>query len=226
MLSVQKDQAALAVEVKLALQRDIPTLTTDVRALVKTVGDLALMVTEAKAPRRVDWFPLVGMIVSVIVLVMAIGSAVIVPLSNQVALLKESQERQRERTDVHTALPLHPMGATRVDALERLSLLLTEQLRQNLDTLDKKLQRETELTTANAKREVELAHANVVSRVADLDLRLQKEFGLTQDRNVARLAKLETIETGQVTADKEELRQWRLQAMRVLQFAPKPVSGP
>jgi len=205
------------------VERELETLTKDVKEMCKSVRDLTVLVTEVKAPRRVDWFPLFGAVMSAIVLIMAIGSAVIVPLNSEVTALKLANDRQRDRFDLHTVLPLHPVGASRVDALERLSLLLTEQLKQNLDGLDKKLQQlktddlhSQEVLAANAKRESELAHLNVTTRVNDLDIRLQKEFGLTQERNNARLAKLESSDTTTLAAIMQELRdlrEWRQKAV-------------
>ena len=209
------------------VERDLTTLTADVRDLTKVVRDLATTVTEAKAPRRVDWFPLVGAAMSAIVLIMAIGSAVIVPLNGEVNAIKAGQDRQRDRFDVHSMLPLHPVGASKVDNLERMSLLLTEQLRQNLDTLNKQLaahvideRHENEIRDVATKREIELTHAIITTRVADLDMRLQKEFGLIQERNNSRLVKLEAEYVDQHRADDAELRQWRWRALR--QDAPKP----
>jgi len=210
------------------VERDLTTLTTDVRDLMKVVRDLATTVTEAKAPRRVDWFPLVGAAMSAIVLIMAIGSAVIVPLNGEVNALKATQYRQRDRFDTHSMLPLHPVGASKVENLERLSLLLTEQLRQNLETLTKQLaahvideRHENEIRDTATKREIELTHAVISTRVADLDMRLQKEFGLIQDRNNSRLAKLEVEDIDSRRANDAELRQWRLRAI-LRDAAPKP----
>jgi len=208
------------------VERELETLTKDVKEMCKSVRDLTVLVTEVKAPRRVDWFPLFGAVMSAIVLIMAIGSAVIVPLNSEVTALKLANDRQRDRFDLHTVLPLHPVGASRVDALERLSLLLTEQLKQNLDGLDKKLQQlktddlhSQEILAANAKREVELAHINA----NELDIRLQREFGLLQDRNNARLVKLEdrhAVDLGVLMQELKELREWRQKAVEKKELKP------
>ena len=120
-----------------AVTRDIASLTSAVSGLGQTVRDLAentakhfesllVSVTAATGPRRTDW----QVVIAAGVLVLALSAAVIAPLSQRLNEIQLGHEMLEARFYGHERLPLHPVGATRVDLLDRL-------INERIDTLTK-----------------------------------------------------------------------------------------
>ena len=159
-----------------AITRDIGILSADVKTMSsasvrqaenmeKEIQGLAVAVTSAAGPRKTDWQTIVG----AIGVIMAVGAACLAPLYMRVADVETGIEHQKELFAIHEKLVMHPVGSSRVDALE---LALREKAVQNdtaIKSLDMKLQNETILTTKT-----------IDQRISDLDNRLQHEFGTAQ----------------------------------------------
>jgi hypothetical protein len=141
------------------LEVGLDRLTEDVRSLAGIVRDqgsnvekqlqaLTIAVTEAQAPKKTDW----SVIISAVLLVMALGSAVFWPLNQTSQLNKDNIDKLAVKLDDHQRLDMHPVGLALVHRLE-------EQLQNHVQ--------------ANAK---ELADHNIRAQ-QDHDI-IRKEFEL------------------------------------------------
>ena len=108
-----------------SITKDIASLTNAVQGLSSTIGELARNTAEqfeklavglssASAPKRVDW----QVLISGAVLCMTLVGAVIYPITLQIGNLKETHIRLQDIMYEHTMLPLHPIGAAKIDALQ------------------------------------------------------------------------------------------------------------
>ena len=201
------------------LEVGLETLTKNVSDLTITIRDnnlevsrqlaaLQVSVTTAAGPKRTDW----GVILTAIGLILAIGAAVFVPINNSTKDNKDAILQVQTTMSDHTKMTLHPVGQALVQRLEEQILTHTllndkamkehaEHDTREFEALDKKLQ-----------LEYSLVNVNLAAQIAALDVRLQKEFGLTQLRNDARFNKLEADNVSQRDLDQQELRQWRSKA--------------
>ena len=201
------------------LEVGLETLTKNVSDLTITIRDnnlevsrqlaaLQVSVTTAAGPKRTDW----GVILTAIGLILAIGAAVFVPINNSTKDNKDAIMKVQDTMAEHIKLNLHPVGQALVQRLEEQIIAHTllndramkehaERDTEEFNALDKKLQ-----------LEYSLVNANLAAQTAALDVRLQKEFGLTQLRNDARFNKLEADDLAQRDLDQQELRQWRAKA--------------
>ena len=201
------------------LETGLETLTKNVSDLTITIRDnnlevsrqlaaLQVSVTTAAGPKRTDW----GVILTAIGLILAIGAAVFVPINNSTKDNKDAILKVQDMMADHMKLTLHPVGSALVQRLEeqiathtllndRVMKEHVERDTQEFNALDKKLQ-----------LEYSLVNVNLAAQTAALDVRLQKEFGLTQLRNDARFNKLEADDLAQRDLDQQELRQWRSKA--------------
>ena len=109
-----------------SVQRDVGIISADVRSLsvaIRQQGDLFteqlrqlnISVVNAAAPRKLDY----SVILTAIALVMAIGAAVLSPIYLQIASLQKIAEAHRDEFVSHSKLDMHPVGLTRINALER-----------------------------------------------------------------------------------------------------------
>ena len=128
------------------LEVGLDRLTEDVRSLAGIVRDqgsnvekqlqaLTVAVTEAQAPRKTDW----SLIISGILLMMAIGSAVFWPLNQTSQLNKEAIDGLAIKFETHIQADGHPVGIalinqlnTRVSELESQTRINTERDKNEL----------------------------------------------------------------------------------------------
>ena len=204
------DQKETHLEPRVAkLEAGLDILTKNVNDLTVAVRDvstnletkiekLTVAVTEAAAPKKTDR----SMIISACLLMMAIGSAVFWPLNQTSQNTKTDLQALELKFEEHQKLTLHPVGAAKIDNLEKdVAANKLEAITRN-SALDIKIQRETQLMTDL-----------VVSRLMDLDTRLQKELTLRGDLVDQRLIRLEQYKVDMLKMDQDELRNWRLKAM-------------
>jgi hypothetical protein len=185
------------------LTQNVQNLTTAVRensiAMEDKLERITIAVTQAQAPRKTDW----SIVISGIFLIMAIGSAVFWPLNQTSQNNKTEMEKMEQKFEQHQSLTLHPVGAAKVEALE-ISLGTTKQELISRDAaLDSKIQRETILSLQTAD-----------TKINDLDIRIQKEFNLKDESMNKRLERIESYMEKQDQADFQELRNWRLKAIK------------
>ncbi len=122
------------------LEVGLDRLTEDVRSLAGIVRDqganvekqlqsLTVAVTQAQAPRKTDW----NIVISGGLLIMALGSAVFWPLNQTEQNNKDAIERLTVKFEQHEALPMHPVGQTLVQQLDRRLAILEDQSRAEAD---------------------------------------------------------------------------------------------
>jgi len=164
----------------------VATLETELRQVVKAISDqttildrvegqiqaLALALKDVGAPKQANWFALIGTAVSVTLLFITLGSLVLFPISKEIAHLQAWSEH-------HGDLELHPVGKTRIDALEKSALERAAINATGIRELDAKLQ-----------AEMRLLNSAIVKEVALLDTRLQREmqFISEESKNIAAVA--------------------------------------
>ena len=112
------------------LEGTLEALTSDVRDLAGIVRDqgkqmqvgmerLGLSVERASAPKSVQWFPLIGTVLSVGALIVSIGAAVLSPMIQRIGVIESAVMKHDDEFHGHEKLTLHPVGAQRIDALEK-----------------------------------------------------------------------------------------------------------
>jgi len=190
------------------LEVGLDRLTDDVRDLANVVraqgsqmeGEiqkLVVAVTQAAGPRKTDW----SVIISALLLVMAVGSAVFWPLNQTSENNNTDIKTMSEKFDDHQKLTLHPVGSALIQRLEdRLQTHIADNV-IDIEKLDKKLQAEYMLI--NSKLEIQL-HA--------LDNKVQIEMRLLTAAIDARVEVLTRYFNRQDELDQLELRQWRNKA--------------
>ena len=121
------DQKETHLEPRVAkLEAGLDILTKNVNDLTVAVRDvstnletkiekLTVAVTEAAAPKKTDW----SMIISACLLMMAIGSAVFWPLNQTSQNTKTDLQALELKFEEHQKLTLHPVGAAKIDNLEK-----------------------------------------------------------------------------------------------------------
>ena len=86
------------------------------RVQAEKTGDqirhLTQLATDAKAPKETNWIGLGGVLLSLVSVLALVGGLVLWPLA------KELDELKRDYRE-HAHLTLHPVGATKVDAIEK-----------------------------------------------------------------------------------------------------------
>lgn len=203
-----------------SLSRDVINLTSIIREqgknLENQLNQLSIEVTKAAGPRRTDW----NLIISFAFLVLALGSAVFLPLNNASQLNKEEIIATQKAFTEHQQLQLHPVGMALLQRTEEQvqlnkiyfdNAIKTHQEFDNrqFDSLDKKLQ--TEYTLINNKLE---------TQINALDKRVQLEMRLIADTSNSKINKLEQTSDAQVNADLIELRAWRNKAAGLFDGKP------
>jgi len=100
------------------LTKDVSNLALIVRdqgnAIEEQIKQLAVDVTRAAAPQKTDWQTLIALVM----LVMAIGSAVFWPLNQTAHENKTSLESLEQKFEEHNKLELHPVGKALLGRLE------------------------------------------------------------------------------------------------------------
>jgi len=157
------------LEVELAsITRDISTLThsiSDLAAVVRLQADnfevqfrqLHIGITSAQAPKRVDW----TVVLTGAALMLAVGAASLSPIYNQQNTMAARIQEFADHFDDHRNLTLHPVGAEKVDALEK-------RLDRQFTSVEKRLT-ETETQGPIASRE---KIATLTARIERLETEL------------------------------------------------------
>jgi hypothetical protein len=127
------------------LEVGLDRLTEDVRSLASIVRDqgatvekqlseLTVAVTQAAGPRKTDW----STIISAILLIMTIGSAVFFPLNQLVQENKIAVENLSEFVHQHEKLDIHPVGNAILNRMEReLENIILKQEKRNEDDVNR-----------------------------------------------------------------------------------------
>ena len=192
------------------LARNMTELTSIVREQGKTsetqIQGLLVAVTTAAGPRKTDW----GTIIASVGLVMVIGAAAFSPLYLRVGDLQTTDIRFEERFERHRELTLHPVGQAKVDSLEKSLIESKITLKEEIEKLDAKLQKEYQLMS-DVQKESSKGHDK---SIADLDTRLQREFIALDtnsrersSRNLSRIDELEKIVRDNRILENERLYQ-------------------
>jgi hypothetical protein len=141
-----------------AVTRDLGSLTLTVRDLsnvVRVQGDrtaqqieqLLVSVTNASAPKKTDWQALMA----AAALILAIGTAALSPMYLRVNDIQQKSESVATELREHQKLAMHPVGAARVEIIDRTSIQTALENKEAIKALDLKLQRDTGLITETIK---------------------------------------------------------------------------
>lgn len=163
-----------------SIAKTVDSLSKDVRQLTQLlqkhseeieaqIKSLLVAVTSAAGPRKTDWHLVLGGVG----LVLAIGAAVFSPLLLRINDLQIVVEKHSVDLRDHAKLPLHPVGETRINALETSLRERGQTNAANIRELDTKLQKEYGVINDAMKERVGFN----ASEIKDLDARLQREFG-------------------------------------------------
>lgn len=173
------------------LTRDVATLATVTRDQGKNleheIQRLTVAVTQAAGPRKTDW----QTILSAIMLIMAIGSAVFWPLNQTAQNNKDETAMLAAKFEEHQKLNLHPVGQALVQRVE-------EQVRIHVSDNNRQLK--------------ELADVNAAALSA-LNDKFYLEIAALQSMYDVRLSALETTVSAQIAANEHELQAWRFRAL-------------
>ncbi len=162
-----------------AIEVDLRNVISSVKGVSEDVRALAASVVKASSPRPTNW----GTIIAACALILGIGNAVFWPLDFRMTELKSDQNKLEEAFSKHAALPLHPVGESRMNAIEN---DLRERSRGNserIKELDAKITKETETADrrfdeklADIRRDLEEVKGitpGAMAKLASIDLRLQ-----------------------------------------------------
>jgi len=197
------------------LEAGLEILTKSVSDLTGTIRDnnssmeekierITVAVTQAQAPRRTDW----SVIISAVLLVMAIGSAVFWPLNQTSQDNKVTVSELSKDYSTHVNLDSHSVSAVLLNRLEEnfqvLSKDTEERMKLHVDyenrmftELDKKLQQEYTLITKTTDAQMK--------NIEDTHTRERKEV-------FDRIVKLEDSIDQDKREELHELRAWRNKA--------------
>lgn len=209
------------------LEVGLDRLTNDVQSLAvivreqgrQTEGEiqkLVVAVTQASGPRKTDW----SVIISAVLLVMAIGSAVFWPLNQTSQENKSEVAKLQQYFDDHSKLELHPVGSMLV---KRIESQMDDHVKQNeriIDTLNKKIETDFDVVAKNQKDNTTLLNSQFEFALSQKELLLKSEIKNLNDRldfYIERLfneiSKQEDFTNKQKNKEYEELIKWRQKAM-------------
>jgi len=145
------------------LEVGLDRLTEDVRSLAGIVRDqganvekqlqsLTIAVTEAQAPRKTDW----SVIISAVLLMMAIGSAIFWPLNQTSQINKEAIDKLEVKFEQHEQLQGHPVGVALIQQLD--NRVTNLELQNRTDT-----EREKDELTLWRQKSMGLQPSNIIS---------------------------------------------------------------
>lgn len=186
------------------LESKVATLETELRQVVKTVGELAtgmqefskrvetqiqslaISVERVAAPKQTNWTALVGTGVSVGMAIITIGALVLWPMGREIDRLHAWHEK-------HEALELHPVGAEKIEKQEKHLIDASERNRRAILDLEER-----------AWKRADEVHAAIGERISGV----QKAVDLVAEEGSphlrARLAVLEYIAKDQEERRKKE----------------------
>lgn len=137
-----------------AINHNLNSLSSTVNELAKSVSNqsslfgeqvktLMVAVERAGGPRKTDWQVLISGLTLVLALGMSAGTPMMMQIRDSKTRLDEVVAEVRE----HHKLPMHPVGESRLGAIER---TLNQQIdfnKTSVDALDKRLTNQLALTT-------------------------------------------------------------------------------
>lgn len=184
------------------LTRDVTTLASVVREqgsnIEHEIQKLAVGVTQAAGPRKTDW----STIISALLLIMAIGSAVFWPLNQTSQNNKSDIQQLSQEFKNHQQLDNHPVGTA-----------LLSRIQGQIDAEVKALREADTAQNAFWSKQYSQHEEYDNREFRYLDERLQREFQLANKVLEQRLNYLEANNTERNKADLDELRAWRTKAM-------------
>ena len=105
-----------------SLASNVQTIATTIREHAETtdkqINSLAVEIIKAGAPKQANWLGLISASVAISTLLMAIGAAVLLPLNQRVEMIRNELMNLNAQCREHELLQLHPVGKSRIDALE------------------------------------------------------------------------------------------------------------
>lgn len=211
------DQSKIHLEPRVAkLEVGLDRLTDDVRNLALVVREqgsqmegeiqkLVVAVTQAAGPRKTDW----SVVISALLLVMAVGSAVFWPLNQTSQDNKSGLQETDKKLEEHQKMDSHPVGMALIKRVEEqiqnhavaneaAMKAHVEYDDRQFQALDTKLQQEYALITKATEAQLTA---------------LESKVDLHNDRIYARVIKVEDKMELAHNAELNELRLWRLRAM-------------
>jgi hypothetical protein len=198
------------------LELGMERLTDDLRDLaqvVRTQGTqieqdiqkLVIAVTQASGPRKTDW----STIIAAAMLVLTIAGAAFWPLNQQVQELKNQQQLYHDSMIDHQKLDNHPVGTALVQRLED-QLKIHQQINEKeVANLVIQASRDHDSLQSQFRQELAFTERNLAGQVSAIN----SAIDLYTDKIHDRLLRLEATTEYNITADLDELRQWRLKAM-------------
>lgn len=235
MANINKSAGA-ALEPRVAkLETGLELLTNSVSSLAQIVRDqgtniesqikdLAVSVTRAAAPRKTDWQTMI----SLCLLILAIGSAVFWPLNQTAQNNKEDIKTLTTLIREHVALDNHPAGAALMGRLEG---QLKSHIEDNNNQITiHRLMDEKEFKSLDEKlqREFALADKTIDEKIKGME----RVMELVDKQHILRIDKLEAKTDELNKADLDELRAWRNKASglsssdSVVPLATRQVNAP
>jgi hypothetical protein len=176
------------------------------------IQKLVVAVTQAAGPRKTDW----STIIAAVMMVMAIGAAVLIPLNNATQDNKAALERHHESLVEHQRLDMHPVGLALVQRMEG-------QLASHIANNDKQFKEhiesdEKEITRLEANNKEHLAcmdkfHDAKISLVTEQIKGIQGKNDLYIDKLFGRVIELEKERVKIADNEHGELMMWRQKAM-------------
>lgn len=170
-------------------------------------------VTAASGPKNTDW----KMLISLGLFILAIGGVAFSPMFIQIADNKTELTRLTDRAIEHQKLNLHPVGESRVDALEAMMVRLAKDNREAIVALDAKLVHEVMLADTGLRDRID-AHRlaqDEAARHMQTELTLIAKSHEDADRALQeqldrRLGRIDEVQDDAIRRDLQELQQRRL----------------
>jgi len=195
------------------LEEGMARLTDDIKDLaiiVRTqstqveqeIQKLVVAVTQAAGPRKTDW----STVFAGIMLVLAIGSAVFWPLNETSQENKLAVQQVQLQINDHAKLPIHPIGE-----------VLVEHLEERLKTHEVWAEKEKTAMLEKIAKEQELIQKYLTGELGAL----QDKHTISVNKLADRVLVLEAKEQERVQADRNELIDWRKNAM----ISPKSIDA-
>lgn len=191
------ERTAPTLEPRVAkLEVGLDRLTEDVRSLASIVREqgtqvegeiqkLVVAVTQASGPRKTDW----SVIISAVLLVMAIGSAVFWPLNQITQDNKIAIQEQRQLSDTHVT---HNEIEVLEKRMNQVGDLKDKIMQQEIEYLERKVDLHNDRLVARVIRLEESNESEQIRQLKELDLWRQKAMGLSAPNAVVPLVPRES----------------------------------
>ena len=160
-----------------SIEAQLSTLTKDMGELVKAVheqgaqiGALAIGVSAAQGPRKMEW----GTMVSAIGLFLAIGAAALSPIYLRMADMQMALHENKAETREHAAMTLHPVGTEKIRALEAALAQSEAHVVREADLLRQTTNEKALMIQAQLETLRDKAIPPITERIAMLDQRMKE----------------------------------------------------